>query len=450
MIQKLTTLAASAVFLASTVAAQEVLAIKAGTVNLGTGQTPMENAVILIKDGRIEQIGTKIEVPWNARVIDASGKYVMPAWVQAHSFGGLDISNEAIQVTPFLSVMDSIDPVNSYFEGCRRAGIGIIHVMPGNACAIGGRGVVVRPFGKTPEQMAIIQEAGMKMSLEPSSGGRSKHVADLRRALDDAKAHMEDLARQKKEFEQDKANSATTEANFVIEDKIDPLKAPLVDVVVNKKTTAYLYIPRASDVPVAIDLYRDYQFKTVFVLGPECYKAAKLLKSAQDKWQIPMIIDSRLEVTERDPITGKETEVCTAKAYYDAGLIFALSATGESYSRRMHYVRNPSASSARSTRAQALPWWQVATCVRWGIPEEVAIAAFTTIPASILGMSDRIGTLEKGMDADLQILAAEPLEPESQVEKLIVQGEVIYDRSTDPRVKELSGIKTSAPEKNGK
>ncbi|MFQ5504512.1 MAG: amidohydrolase family protein [Planctomycetota bacterium] len=438
MKRKLSTMAAFAVALAGSISAQEVLAIKAGTVNIGNGTEPVENAVILIQDGRIQKIGQGLEIPWNAKVIDASSMYVMPAWVQAHGSGGMDRENENIQVTPYLSVLDSIEPVSTYFEACRRNGIGTIHVLPGNACQIAGRGVVVKPDGKTPEQMAVVQLAGMKMSLQPKRGGRSKHVAELRKALDDAKEHLADLKRQEREFKEDKDNGATTEEEFDLEDKIDPLKKPLLDLIVDKKTAAFLYVPRASDVPTAIRLYRDYKFKTVFILGPDCYKAAKILKSAQDKWEIPMILDPTLEVIDKDPITEEETRLCTAKVFYDEGIIFALSAVTSSSRHRSVNM------------ALTMPWWQIATCVRWGVPEDVAIAAFTAIPARILGLSDRIGTLEEGKDANLQILGAPPLEPECQVKYLLVGGEVIYDRNKDPRVKLLTGRKDRKPHKEGR
>jgi imidazolonepropionase-like amidohydrolase len=97
-----------------------------------------------------------------------------------------------------------------------------------------------------------------------------------------------------------------------------------------------------------------------------------------------------------------------------------------------------------------MPWWQVATCVRNGVPERAAIEAYTTAPAKILGLEKRIGALAEGMDANLQVLTADLLEPECQVNYLVVEGVLAYDRSKDPRFIELTGTPTSPAKDGGK
>ncbi len=421
--------------------AEEITAIKAGTVWIGNGKT-LKNAVILIKDGRIEKVGQGLEIPWNAKVLDAGKRWVMPAWVNAHTSGGMDQANENIQVTPYLTVLDSVDPSQAFFEASRRYGVGTLHVVPGNACAVGGRGMVVRPAGKTPEQMALVLRAGMKMSLQPKRGSsRSRHIAEIMKAFEDAKAHRAEWERKKKEFDEDKKNGATTKKEF--EDKIDKLKQPLLDLL-DRKTTAYLYIPRASDVPAALELVKTYRLSAVFVLGGDCYKAIDLLTAAH-RQAIPLILGETLEITDKDPVTEEEKIVCPARILYDAGIPFALTATGSG--GRGSRGRG---ASGGTHPAMAMPWWQVATCVRHGVPERAALEAFTTIPARILGLTKRVGQISEGLDANLQVLSAAPMEPECQVENLVVDGILVYDRKRDPRVSELTGQTTTGASKEQK
>lgn len=390
--------------------AQDVTAVKAGTLYTGNGKT-ITGATILIEDGRITKVGKDVKVPMNATVVDASKHYVMPTWVLAHTNGGMDRPNENMPVTPFLRVLDSLDPSSRSFDSARRYGIGTLHVLPGNSTVVAGRGMIVKPYGKTPEEMALRERSAMKASLTPRSGSRSAQIAELRRAFDDAKKARAAHEQAKKDFEEEKKNGATTKEKF--EGKIDPLKEPLLDVL-DRKTRLVLYVPTATDVPAAVRFVRDYKTDTVFVL------------------------DAQLEYTERDPITDKETIVCPPKVLQEAGLSFALSG-GSSGGRgrfRMPGSSNPT---------QQIPSWQVAACVRHGMSESAAIHALTTVPARILRLQKQVGAIAPGMDGNLQILAAAPLEPESQVLQLVIEGRVVYERSKDPRYAELTGeVKSGA------
>jgi imidazolonepropionase-like amidohydrolase len=407
-------------------AAQDQLAIRAGKVLLEPGRT-LENVTILIKDGKIREIGKDIKVPWNARVIDARKGYVMPAFVLAHGSGGMDRENESMPVTPFLSVMDSINPVDTFFENCRRSGYGIIHVLPGNACAIGGTGGVFSPFGKTPEEMQILEPSFMKISLQPTKGSRADHYRTILTALQDAINTKKEFERRKKEFAEDKKNGATTQDKF--EDVLDPLKKPLIDLL-EGKMGAMLYIPGATDVPAAIRLCQRFRFPVTFVLGGNCYKAVNLLKPFVKLRRIPLVLDPKLEIIETDPITKDKKRVSPARVFADAGLRFALTTPatsgrwGRSSSPTMNY-----------------PTWQCGTAIRNGLDPEKALAGFTTEAAAVLGLSQRVGKIKKGMEAYIQVRSAPPFEPESVVTHLLTGGKVIYQRSKDPRVKALTGAK---------
>jgi imidazolonepropionase-like amidohydrolase len=99
------------------------------------------------------------------------------------------------------------------------------------------------------------------------------------------------------------------------------------------------------------------------------------------------------------------------------------------------------------------PWWQMATAIRNGVDADEALKSLTIVPAKILGLDDQVGTLEVGKRANLQVLTGDPLQAETWVEKVLLDGEVVYDRSKDARLQYLFGKtdeKKSAVKKGSK
>src|SRR5262245_40526039 len=139
---------------AAPLAAQERIAVKGGRV-LTVAGPPIDNGVVLIRNGKIEAVGTSVTIPSDARVIDATGKVVVPGFIEVHSNRGTDQANETNPNVPFLSVVDAIDPSQDYFEECRRQGITAVAVVPGNSTMFGGQAAVVRTAGGFVDEMIV-------------------------------------------------------------------------------------------------------------------------------------------------------------------------------------------------------------------------------------------------------------------------------------------------------
>jgi imidazolonepropionase-like amidohydrolase len=90
------------------------------------------------------------------------------------------------------------------------------------------------------------------------------------------------------------------------------------------------------------------------------------------------------------------------------------------------------------------PWWQMATLIRNGVDRQTALAAFTTVPAKILGLDGELGSLAPGKRASLQILTGDPLAATTWVDAVLVDGELVYERSKDPRLQYLFGARPEA------
>ncbi len=229
----------------------DVVAVKAGRIITVSGDE-IAGGVVLVRNGKIEAVGKDLDIPWDAKVVDASKRVVMPGFIEAHSFRGVDSPNENIPSVPFVTTFDSIAPANPYFEDSLRQGITTIFVAPGNWTMIGGQGCVIAPVGITAEKMTAAKNHAIKISLLPPQGvSRMAHLAALRKELDD----MVEYLREYEERKQVKVGAGQNE------------KAPEIDVkrevmarLLQGKTPAFVYCPTAADVLKAIELSKQYKF----------------------------------------------------------------------------------------------------------------------------------------------------------------------------------------------
>lgn len=389
---------------------QDLVAIKAKTIHTITGPS-IQDGVILLQNGRIQKIAkaADVEIPWSATVIDASDKIVMPTYVLAHSNGGMRGANESMQNVPWLSVADAIDPASTYFEGMLRNGVGTIHVLPGNNTLMGGSGMVLRPFGRTVEDMTVADNTGMKLSLMASGGSRLQKIREMRRAIAAVREYLANFNREKAEFEKEQAAGAIP-ADKKWEKEIDRKQKAAVELI-EKKLKGWLYVPSFAELDEALRMSKDLDLN--MILGANLDEAMPLLT----KLKQPVVLDAIIEYYETDPETRKEEQHCSASMLADAGVPFAL--------------------SLGSAGPTSYPWWQIGTCMRNGLTRQQALEALTIIPAKMLGLDDQVGSLAVGKLGNIQILSGDPTSATSWVETVVLEGEVVYERKKDPRLKYL-------------
>lgn len=423
---------AAAVLLTTSViaSAQDRLAITGATIIPVVGDR-IENGTILISDGRIEAVGQDISVPVEAKVIDASGHFVMPGMINVHSAAGMSQANERNPNVPFLSVIDSIDPIAGFFDESRRNGVTTAAVVPGNSTMIGGRSAIVKTAGTYVEDMIVKRDAGLKLSLAPTSGSsRMSHIAKLRQELQKAKDRIQadqdkKEAADKKEAEDKKADDKEKKTEDKKEDstkaKSDEAKSAAATEdalrrLLEGEMPAIIYCQTSMDVPQALALVDEFQFKPILVLGRDCYKAAKLVADRK----IPVVLDSNMVYWRTDPVTRKDEKIVLPKIFREAGASFVFEAADNGTTLGTHYF-----------------WYQAATAVRYGMPEADALKALTIDSAELLGIDDAVGSIEKGKDADLVILTGEPLSGSTWVKTTIVAGKVVYEKSEDKELQLL-------------
>lgn len=404
---------------------QGKLAVKGGRVIPVTGEE-IENGIVLIEEGKIKEVGRDVKIPYDAMVLDASEKTIFPGMVDSHSSLGLDIPNESLPVTPYVTVADAIDPSRLFFENALREGITSIHVIQGNNCVIGGLSQVVRPLGMMVPEMTVQPDVGLKISVSPRRGyDRMLQMATLRDAFRELGEYLEDLAekkfeeklkKEKKEIDVTPEEARKLGKSLIREGDLDHKHLNLARLV-EGRLMAFVYCGSAMDVSHGVEVAKENGFfdRTTLILGAECFKAVKEVKEAGR----PLILAPDLVHREEDPFTGEEKETFVPAVYAEEGIPFALLPDPE------------------SSFGEQFLWYQAARCVRNGVPRETALKAITLYPAAATGMEKRLGSIEPGKDGNLLILSGDPLLIQTHVEKVIIEGTVVYEREKDIRLKRL-------------
>jgi len=395
-------------------ARDEALVVKVGRILTISGEE-ITDGMIVIRDGKIEAVGKGIEVPWDAKVIDATKSVAMPGFIEAHTFRGVDRPNENVPSVPFVTTFDSVNPLDTYFEEALRQGITTMFVAPGNWTMIGGQGCVLKPVGAITEAMTVVKNHALKISLEARPGmSRMAHLAALRRELDEVVEFLKD--REEKRAEVPAAAGGTPTPAPEME-----IKREVMAKFLQGKLAAFVYCPTATDVLRAIELSKQYKFRMKLVLGRDTWKAAPDI--AREKLEV--ILPGEMIFWETDEEKHEEVLRVLPAIFAKAGVKFAFQTDG-------------------SAVGSSYLWYQAAAAVRHGLPRAEALKAATLVPAETLGLGARLGSLEKGKDANILLLTGDPLDARTWVDQVIVEGSVVYERSKDTK---LQRVLKATPEK---
>ncbi len=441
---------AIALLAAGPVVAQERLAVKGGRIIPVNGPA-IDDGVIIIRNGKIEAIGKGLAIPSDAKVIDATGKVIVPGFVEAHSSRGMDQTNESNPNVPFLSVVDAIDPSQEYFEDCRRNGVTTVAIVPGNNTMFGGQAAIIKTYGSIVDDMIMKRSAGIKISLKPvGDRNRMGHLATVRKELESTR-----LALNADKKDDNKAETKATSAAPANRDGGEASDTPLqprrnqprpggagpaaneppdtalvreaLTKLIKGDALAFIYCDLAMDVPQAIKLATEFKLKAVLVLGTDCHKAAKQVAASK----LPVVLDPQLVYWETDQRTGDDKQVILPKVYREAGVPVTFQVTAGAAGNLFRAPNLP------ATLGTNYLWYQAATAVKYGMPADEALTAITQRAAETIGVGKLVGTLEVGKDADLVVLTGDPLKLDTWVDKTVIAGKVVYERDQDRKLKNL-------------
>ena len=401
-----------------------MIAVANGKVMTITGGT-LAHGAVLVEDGRIAAVGENIEIPEDAQVVDATGKVVMPGLIDAHCHVGLfpdgigwehsDGNEMTDPITPHLRALDAVHPEDPAFRELVAAGVTTVLTGPGSGNLIGGQWVCLKTVPRpSVEQMVLLEPAGMKMALgenpkrvygdqKKAPSTRMGNAATLRAALVDAQNYMEKWRR----YEDDLAAvQAKREAG---EKDVQPPKPPERDLklealgkVLRREMKARVHAHRADDMLTAIRIAEEFDLDLTLEHATEGYKIADILAAKR----IPVTAGPILFSREKYEL--REMTPTNPGAMAKAGVKVA--------------IQTDEMSAVKYLTINA------ALAVREGMAEEEAFKAITINAAEIIGVADRVGSLEEGKDADLVVFSGHPFDYRTVVELVLVDGQVAYTR----------------------
>ncbi len=443
---------------------KKVLAVVGGDIITVTREM-IRGGTLIIEDGKIAALGTQVEIPESAQQIDASGKILCPGFValnvsrigiksssdsSAKNADGLDPFDDNVRLAvsvgittgcqqvdsgggerrgrrvpgeefPFTERFPGLDPdldqlaqaqeqterdFGEFVSLCPCCGLPILPTEPlaipkPAAIATSSSAVVKMSYGVL-EGMLLADN----VFLDANSGSLigSANQRNWREQVELARKYLRDQA------EHEKATAAGK--------KLPPPRKPVKDDVLRLvKNEVAMRIPAntVSEMQSLIELSNELDYKLVIDGAAECWVIGRELAEADAS----VIITSRLR---RSPSFGAEdrtgTWIESSRVMQEQGVPFAVNALSSSISLGGLAGRD----------LTSLPL-EAAFAVRGGASERTALAAITIVPATMMGLHNRIGSLEIGKDADLLILNGQPLDYRTYVETAIINGNVVYERA---------------------
>jgi len=380
-----------------------MLLIKNGHIKPMVGADIPGGSVLVGDDGKIAAVGVDIPAPQGAEIIDAQGRLVTPGCVDAHChiglhnemmrWEGMDYNELSDPITPQMRAVDSINPMDESFGLALEGGVTTACTGPGSANVVGGTFAAIKLWGKRVDNMIVKAPAAMKIAFGENpkgcygQGGKKSPVtrmavaALLRELLFKTRRYMED-----KEAGKNPAFDMKLEAMIPVLKKEIPLKA---------------HAHRADDIFTAIRVAKEFG---VGLTLDHCTDGS-LIADELAKEGLPVFVGPSLGSKSKIELSNKSFN--TPGELYRAGNTVSI-----------------------ITDAPVIPLQYLPMCaglaVDSGLPYEEGWRAITVNPAKAIGISDRVGSLEAGKDADIVIWTADPLrQVGAKAWKTIVEGKTV-------------------------
>jgi imidazolonepropionase-like amidohydrolase len=418
MIRRISFLLATAIA-AATVSQAETFVIQNATIwTMAKGKI---TGSVVVKDGKIDQVGEKVMVPQGARVIDAGGQHLIPGIIDAHSHIAAESINEgSVSVSSMVGITDVLNPEDIAIYRALAGGVTTANILHGSANSIGGQTVITKMrWGK--DAQGILFEGsmpGIKFALGENpkragnatpnigggGGGRQPRYPATRMGVEDViRQAFIDAKEYQKQWKDYRERSAKGER--VVEPKRDLKLEPLVEILEGKRHVhAHCY--RADEILMLLRVADEFGFKIRTLQHVlEGYKVAKEIaahgagaSTFSDWWSY------KVEAYDAIPYN--------AALMHKKGVLVSLNSDSAELMRHLNT--------------------EAAKVVKYGgVTEEEALAMVTINPAKQLGIDNRVGSIEAGKDADLVLYDKNPLSNYAKVQRVWIDGQQYFDRDKD-------------------
>lgn len=375
------------------------IAVKGETVYTVSGDA-IQNGVVLMKDGVIEEVGSaeNVDIPGSYEIHEA--KVVTPGLIDARTVVGLagyynqDHDQDQLEtsnaVQPELRAIDSFNAREFLVNYLMEEGLTTIHTGHAPGAVISGQTMIAKTSGKTVEESLVDSSTTLAVTFGPSidnnfdsPGTRAKAVAVLRQDLIKAQEY--------------------TSKRAAGEDQSRDLKMEALADLLDGKIRALVSAHTAHDIMTALRIQREFDFPMILEGASEAYLVLDEIKDAD----IPVIIHPLMI---RPFGESKNADMETPARLKEAGIPFAFQSGYESYVPKTRIARFEAAIAAANE-----------------LGFEGALYALTLGAAEILGIEDRVGSIEEGKDADIVLYDGDPFEYLTHIEGVIINGEVVYE-----------------------
>jgi imidazolonepropionase-like amidohydrolase len=385
------------------------IAVRGTTVYTMSG-APIRDGVVVMRDGKIAQVGpaSAVRIPDGMRVLDAA--VVTPGLVDAHTVVGMaghlnidhdqDQLDRAEPIQPELRAIDAFNVHERLVDWVRALGVTTIHTGHGPGAIVSGQTMVAKTWGRRVEDAVLVEQAMVAATLGggavdsrpgKSPGTRAKAIAMLRGKLIEAQQY----ARKQKGKDESKRPGRDLRLETLV--RVLAREMPLL-------VTAH----RDRDIRAALRLAREFEFDLVLDGAAEAHLLVDEIRAAG----VPVILHPTM-VRAGGPGSDSETEnvsMETAAKLHAAGIRFAIQSGYESYVPKTRVVL-----------------FEAGAATAFGLDVEAALAAITIDAARIVGVADRVGSLERGKDGDLALFDGNPFEYTSHCTGVVIGGVQVED-----------------------
>lgn len=367
---------------------------------------PIDGGAVLIRDGRIAEVGKDIAAPDGVEVVDATGQWVLPGFVEAHGhmgvweeaegWAGQDTNEMTDPNGARLRALDGINPADQGFRDALSGGVTTVVILPGSGNPIGGQTAAIKTAGRTVEDMLIKEPCSVKSALGenpkrvygdqkklPSTRmGVAAVIRDAFRAAQDYKAKRDHAASENKPFDR------------------DPTSEILVRVLDGEIPWSQ-HCHRADDIATALRLAKEFGYEVIINHGTEGHLVAEELIAAG----APVIIGPLF--TTRSKVELRQRSLRNPGRLARAGVDIAI--TTDHPVVPIHFLVH-----------------QATLAMKEGLDRDTALRSITSNPARMMGLADRVGTLSPGLDGDVVLWSGDPLDVMSRALRVFVGGREVY------------------------